>query len=337
MPQYIVQGGQRLRQTLSRASLGLAVAACALPTAAGAAEPGYPSRAVTIVVPSPPGGIIDASTRLVTGELARATGQPFVVENKGGGSGNVAYSQVARAEPDGYTLLASYSGFHVGNPLLTPTLPWRQQDLKPVALIASSTNVIVINPSVPALTLAELIAYLKANPGKLSYASQGYGSVAHIGTEIFKLRTGTQILHVPYRGSGPALQDVLANQVQLFVTTPPSIGGHVKQGKLRALAVTGKDRYAELPDVPTVDEAGLKDYALETWVAVFAPAATPDAVVETLTARIKSALDKPETRAAAQAAGFDAYYESPSVLAARVATENGNWSKAVREGGIKAE
>ncbi|CAM3930328.1 Bug family tripartite tricarboxylate transporter substrate binding protein [Bordetella muralis] len=321
----------------STAGLWLLMALSTLPLKATSAPLDYPNKAVTLIVPSPPGGIIDASTRLVAAELARAMAQPFVVENKGGGSGNVAYSQVARAAPDGYTLLASYSGFHVGNPLLMPNLPWSQNDLRPVALIATSTNVIAINPSVPAHTLAELISYLKAHPGELSYASQGYGSVAHIGTEILKQRTGTQILHIPYKGSGAALQDVLANQVQIIITTPPSISGHIKLEKLRALAVTGKTRYSELPDVPTTAQAGVPDYELETWVAVFAPAGTPDAIVEKLTTQMKLALEKPETRAAANAAGFEAHYEPPSVLARRVASEHDNWSKAVRESGIKAE
>lgn len=332
-------GGRKgLRSTLlGAASSALLVALSGLPIDAVQAATDYPNKPVTVVVPSPPGGIIDASTRLVTGVLAETLAQPFIVENRGGGSGNLAYSKVARSAPDGYTLLASYSGFHVGNPLLTPTLPWSQSDLKPVALIATSTNVITVHPSVPANTLAELISYAKTNPGQLSYASQGYGSVAHIGTEIFKLRTGTEILHIPYRGSGPALQDLLGNQVHMFVTTPPSVGGHIQLGKLRALAVTGETRYPELPDVPTTAEAGLDDYELETWVALFAPADTPDDIVEKLTTQVKLALENPETIAGARAAGFDARYESPAELSRRVSVEHDSWSKAVREGGIKAE
>ncbi|KAF1066099.1 tripartite tricarboxylate transporter substrate binding protein [Variovorax sp.] len=325
-----------LRPAILRACLALLVWPMAWHSGAASAAD-YPAKAVTVVVPAPPGGIIDASARLISTQLARALAQPFVIENKGGGSGNVAYAQVARSPADGYLLLASYSGYHIGNPLLTPRLPWSQKELEPVALIATAANVITVHPSVPARTLAELIAYLKAHPGALSYASQGNGSVSHIGTEIFKQQTGTQMLHVPYRGSGPALQDVLANQVQIFITTPPSVIGHIKAGKLRALAVTAKQRHPELPYVPTTAEAGLKGYELETWVALFAPAGTPRPIVEKLSAQVRQALEKPETRAAAEAAGFEAHYEPPEAVARRVAAESQAWGRAIRDGNIKAD
>lgn len=287
-----------LRPAILRACLALLVWPMAWhPGAASAAD--YPAKAVTVVVPAPPGGIIDASARLIGTQLARALAQPFVIENKG--SGNVAYAQVARSPADGYLLLASYSGYHIGNPLLTPRLPWSQKELEPVALIATAANVITVHSSVPARTLAELIAYLKAHPGALSYASQGNGSVSHIGTEIFKQQTGTQILHVPYRGSGPALQNVLANQVQIFITTPPSVIGHIKTGKLRALAVTAKQRRPELPDVPTTAEAGLKGYELETWVALFAPAGPTRPPIAALSDKVRADLAAVVTRIAAAA------------------------------------
>jgi tripartite-type tricarboxylate transporter receptor subunit TctC len=182
---------------------------------------------------------------------------------------------VARAPADGHTLLTSYSAYHVGNPSLTPKLPWAQKDFAPIALITVATNVIAAHPSVPASTLQEFIAYLKKNPGKLSYASQGNGSVSHIGTEMFKGRTGTSMVHIPYRGSGAAIADVLSGQVQVFMTTPPSVMQHVQSGKLKAFAVTGKARHPGLPNVPTTAEAGLKGFELESWVAIFAPAGTP--------------------------------------------------------------
>lgn len=316
---------------------GLLAALAAATSSPLAAINDFPVKPVTIVVPAPPGGIIDAAARLISDQLSRSIGQPFVVDNRGGGSGNVAYSHVARSPADGYTLLASYSGYHVGNPLLGVKVPWRHNDLQPVALIASATNVIVVNPSVPARTLGELIAYLKAYPGKLTYASQGNGSVSHIGTEIFKQITGTQILHVPYRGSGPALQDVLANQVQIFITTPTSVIGHIKAGKLRALAVTDKQRYPGLPDVPTTAEAGLRGYELETWVALFAPAGTPQSVVDSLSTQIRLALDKPEARASAKAAGFDPRYEPPAAVTQRVISESAIWGKVIKQVGIMAD
>jgi len=272
-------------QTLLRSTLaGFAALACSLALAQT-----YPSKPITLVVPNPPGGFVDASARILSDALAKVTSQSVVVDNRGGGSGNVAYAAVARANPDGYTLLNSYSAYHVGNPNLSPKLPWAQKDFAPVALITVATNVIAVHPSVPANNLKEFISYVKANPGKLSYASQGNGSLSHIGTEMFKMQTQTRMVHIPYRGSGPAIQDVLSGQVQVFITTPPSVMGHVQAGKLKGLAVAGKARHPGLPTVPTTAEAGLKGFELEAWIGIFAPAGTPTDVVNKLSSQIKAA------------------------------------------------
>jgi tripartite-type tricarboxylate transporter receptor subunit TctC len=219
---------------------GLALASLCLPLAVLAQA--FPSKPITLVVPNPPGGLVDTSARLVAEPLARVIGQSVVIDNKPGASGNLAYQNVARSAKDGHTLLVSYSGYHIANPILMDKLPWELKDLTPIGLITIATNVIAVHPSVPANNLKEFIAYAKQNPGKLNYASQGNGSVSHIGTEIFKLQTGVSMVHVPYKGSGQAIADVLAGQVQVFITTPPSVMGHVQSGKLRALAVTGKTR-----------------------------------------------------------------------------------------------
>ena len=229
----------------------------------------YPSKPITLVVPNPPGGLVDTSARLVSEPLSRVIGQSVVVDNKPGGSGNLAYATVARSAKDGYTVLVSYSGYHIANPILMDKLPWDIKDLTPVGLITVATNVIAVHPSVPANTLKEFITWAKQNPGKVNYASQGNGSVSHIGTEIFKQQTGIEMTHVPYKGSGQAIQDVLAGQVQVFITTPPSVMGHVQSGKLKALAVTGKTRHPQLPQVPTASEAGLSGFELESWVALY--------------------------------------------------------------------
>ena len=201
----------------------------------------FPDRPVVLVVPNRPGGLVDTSARLLSEPLTRVLGQAVIVDNKPGASGNTAYQFVAKAKPDGYTLLISYSGYHVGNPALMDKLPWDPiKDFSPIALLTVSTNVIAVHPSVPVNNLKEFIAYAKANPGKLNYASQGNGSVSHIGTEMFKQITGVDMVHVPYKGSGPAIQDVLAGQVQVFISTPPSVMQHVQSGKLKGLAVTGK-------------------------------------------------------------------------------------------------
>ena len=297
----------------------------------------FPSKPITFVVPNPPGGFVDASARLLGEPLSRVVGQPVVIDNKGGGSGNVAYGLVARAAPDGYTLLTSYSAYHVGNPALSPKLPWAQKDLAPVALITVATNVIAAHPSVPAGNLKEFIAYLKANPGKLSYASQGNGSLSHIGTEMFKMQTGTSMVHIPYRGSGPAIQDVLSGQVQVFITTPPSVMGHVQNGKLKGYAVAGKARHPGLPNVPTTAEAGLKGFELEAWVGIFAPAGTPQDVIAKLSTGIRQALELPETKTRAAAAGIDLRYQPPAELDALVKRETEFWAKTIKAAGITAD
>ncbi|MBG6074670.1 tripartite tricarboxylate transporter substrate binding protein [Polaromonas sp. CG_9.11] len=314
----------------------LAGAAAALLASAALAQ-GYPVRPITLVVPNPPGGFVDASARILSDSLAKVTSQAVVVDNRGGGSGNVAYQYVARANPDGYTLLNSYSAYHVGNPNLTPKLPWAQKDFVPVALITVATNVITVHPSVPAKNLGEFISYLKANPGKLSYASQGNGSLSHIGTEMFKLQTQTSMVHIPYRGSGPALQDVLSGQVQVFITTPPSVMGQVQVGKLRGLAVAGKARHPGMPAVPTTAEAGLKGFELEAWVGIFAPAATPADVVARLSEQIKAALELPETKTRADGAGVELRYLPPAALASLVKKETEFWARTITSANIQAE
>ena len=322
---------------LSRWLLRAAVAAAGTLLATAALAQAYPAKPITLVVPNPPGGFVDASARILSDSLAKAAAQPVVVDNKGGGSGNVAYGFVARATPDGYTLLNSYSAYHVGNPNLSPKLPWAQKDFVPVALITVATNVITVHPSVPANNLGEFIAYLKKNPGKLSYASQGNGSLSHIGTEMFKLQTGTSMVHIPYRGSGPALQDVLSGQVQVFITTPPSVMGQVQVGKLKGLAVAGKARHPGMPAVPTTSEAGLKGFELEAWVGIFAPAGTPPDVVSKLSGLIKSALELPETKTRADGAGVELRYLPPAALDALVKKDTEFWAKTIKAAGITAD
>ena len=321
---------------MQRRHLFAAAAACALLAPLAHAQ-GYPSKPVALIVPNPPGGLVDTSARIVADSLGKVLNQSIVVDNRGGGSGNVAYGFVARAPADGYTLLTSYSAYHVGNPSLSPRLPWAQKDFTPIALVTVATNVIAAHPSVPANNLQEFIAYLKKNPGRLSYASQGNGSVSHIGTEMFKTQTGTSMVHIPYKGSGDAIRDVLSGQVQVFMTTPPSVMGHVQQGKLKGFAVTGKTRHPGLPNVPTTAEAGLKGFELESWVAIFAPAGTPADVVEKLTTGIRQALDTPEAKTRATTAGIELRYQPPAALDAMVKTETEFWAKTIRESKITAD
>ncbi len=315
----------------------LAIGAAATLIGTLAAAQGYPGKPITLVVPNPPGGFVDASARILSDALAKVAGQPIVVDNRGGGSGNVAYQAVARANPDGYTLLNSYSAYHVGNPNLNARLPWSQKDFAPVALITVATNVITVNPAVPASTLPEFIQYLKRNPGKLSYASQGNGSLSHIGTEMFKQQTGTSMVHIPYRGSGPAVQDVMSGQVQVFITTPPSVMGQVQTGRLKALAVAAKTRHPAMPNVPTATQAGLDGFEIEAWVGIFAPAATPSDVIAKLSGQIKAALELPETRIRADGSGLELRYLPPGALGDLVAKDTAFWAQTIKSAGITAD
>ena len=317
-----------------RLALLALAAALAVPAAWAQAPSGRP---ISLVVPNPPGGLVDTSARLVGDSLAKVTGQTVVVENKPGASGNLAYQMVAYGARDGHTLLVSYSGYHIANPILMDKLPWSLKDLTPVGLVTVATNVIAVHPSVPANNLKEFIAYAKANPDKLNYASQGNGSVSHIGTEIFKLQTGAQMTHVPYKGSGQAIADVLAGQVQVFITTPPSVMQHVQAGKLKALAVTGKNRHPGMPQVPTVAEAGLSNFELESWVAIYAPAGTPAAVVQKLSAELKRAMELPETRQRADAAGIEVRYLPPADTTRLLERETADWAKAIKAANIRMD
>jgi tripartite-type tricarboxylate transporter receptor subunit TctC len=297
----------------------------------------FPDRPISLIVPNPPGGVVDTSARLVGEPLSQLLRQPIVIENKAGGSGNIAYQQVARGAKDGYSILVSYSGYHIANPILQDKLPWNVKDLTPIGLVTIATNVITVHPSIPANNLKELIAYAKANPGKLNYASQGNGSVSHIGTEIFKQQTSIDMVHVPYKGSGAAIQDVLAGQVQVFITTPPSVIGHIQTGKLKALAVTGKIRHPLMQNVPTVAEAGLLGFQLESWVALYVASGTPVVIIDKLSNNLKATLEQPDVKQRADAAGVELRYLPPHEMTKLLNQDISSWSKAIKSANIKLD
>jgi tripartite-type tricarboxylate transporter receptor subunit TctC len=332
-PRFMRQLARCVTGITAGITTGLALLLC---TSAALADT-FPQKPVTLVVPNPPGGVVDTSARLLSEPLAKLLGQPVVIENKGGASGNIAMQQVALAAKDGHTLLISYSAYHVGNPAMFAKLPWAQKDFVPVALLTAATNVITAHPSVPANNLKEFISYAKANPGKLNFASQGNGSLSHVGTALLEQTTGIDMVHVPYKGSGPAIQDVLGGQVQVFMTTPPSVLQHVQAGKLKAYAVTGKTRHPGLPAVPTTAEAGLPGFELEAWVALFAPAGTPAAVVQLLTDKVKAALATPEAKAVADRTGIEIRYLGPDALAALVQRETAYWAQVIKAKDIRAD
>jgi tripartite-type tricarboxylate transporter receptor subunit TctC len=318
-----------------RAFFLLSLAACA---GLATAQAAYPAKPVTLVVGVPPGGILDTVARMIVPSMSQTLGQQVIVENKAGASGNIAATAVARAAPDGYTLLVGYSMFHVGNPSMFSNLSWDPvRDFAPVGMLVVSPHVLAVHPSVPAKTLREFVDYVRVNPGKVDYATSGSGSVPHVGVELFKQQNKLFIVHVPYRGGGLAMLDVVAGNVQMTVATPPTLLGFVQSGKLRALAVAAKKRLSQLPDVPTSAEAGFPGFELEAWVALFAPKGTPPAVVEKLSAAAKLAMESPAVRKSAESAGLEVRYMTPPQLDTVVRSDIQYWSKVIRSRNIRIE
>lgn len=302
------------------------------------ADDAYPARPVTLVVSAAPGGTTDLAARMISEPLAKALGQPVVVENRPGGAGGIAAQLVQRAKPDGYTLLIQYSGFHVITPLLMKNLSWDPvKDFAPVANILSAPQVLVVRPSLPVKSLQELVAYAKANPGKLNYASSGNGSLQHVSTELLNQMAGISITHVPYKGTGPAMTDLLGGSVDLTITTPPPLIPHIQAGKLRPLVVTSKERLPTLKDVPAAPEAGYKDLDVSSWFAMYAPAGTPKPVVDKLTGEIEKIMKTDAFRKKAEELGAEAKYMNPQQLGQYQRTELTRWGKVIKAADIQAE
>ena len=301
------------------------------------AQSAYPSKTVTMVVPTAAGGTTDLSARMLAQALGPVLGQTVVVDNKGGGNGNIAASIVKRAEADGYTLLMQYSGYHVISPHITKQKQWDQGDFQPVANVISAPQIIVVRADLPVKTLPELIAYAKANPGKLNYASSGNGSLQHVTGAMLEQQGAIKMVHVPYKGTGPALQDLLGGQVDLTFGTAPPFMPHIASGKLRVLAVTGKQRLPSLPDVPTTAEAGYPKVDATSWFAVFAPAGVSKAVVDKLTADIRTVVQSPTFQQKAQEQGATADYQTSAQLGDKVRADLANWATVVKTSKIEAE
>ncbi|MFN9774178.1 MAG: Bug family tripartite tricarboxylate transporter substrate binding protein [Burkholderiales bacterium] len=322
------------RQTLR----ALAAAAAAGLAGPARAQAKYPDRPVTLVVPSAPGGTTDFTARLIAEPLSKALGQPVVVDNKPGASGNIGNQFVAKAKPDGHTLLVAYSGYQVGNPHLFAKAGWDPiRDFAPVAMVTRAPQLVTVRGDLPANTIQELVAFAKANPGKLNYASSGNGSIQHIAGELFKQLTGTFITHIPYRGAGPAVQDLMGGQVDLFITTPASVVQQIKAGRLKGLAVTGPARLSALPQVPTAAEAGLKGFALDSWFALYAPAGTSADIVQVLNTEVGRIIAAPETRRKAEESGTAVEQMSPAQLGEYTRKELEEWGRVIRTAKITAD
>ena len=311
--------------------------AAAAITAAPAAHADYPERPVTLVVPWAPGGSTDILARTIAEQLTRTLGQPFVVDNKPGASGNIGSNLVAKAKPDGHTLLVGSMSTHAMNPALIPDMPFRGvDDFTPIALIANVVNTMVVNAAVPARNVAELIAWAKAHPGKLAYASAGAGSTNHLSAVLFEKAAGIAMLHVPYKGGAPAVQDTVAGQVQLFFSAGTQTLPHVKAGRLKLLAVTEAARSGLLPDVPTVGET-LPGYELAVWYGAFAPAGLPGALTAKLNAEINRAMALPAVRSRMEAMGVDVVQATPQQFATVLRRDAERYGRVIRDLGVKGE
>ncbi|MCA3312488.1 MAG: tripartite tricarboxylate transporter substrate binding protein [Roseomonas sp.] len=314
-----------------------AIAGALLPFAAGAQAPEWPSRPVRFIVPYPPGGPTDIMGRIVAQAVQGPLGQPFVVENRAGANGLIGSEQAARAAPDGGTFLVNASA-HVIVPHLTPNMPIDVlADFAPVTNIAAVPLWLVVNPALPVRSVADFIAYARANPGRISYASSSSGGATHLAGELFKQLTGTDMVHVPYRGSGPAVQDLIAGNVQAMFDSVPSSAASTRDGRLRALAVTTRHRIAAFPDLPTIAEAGVPGYEISTWYGIWAPARTPPAIVNRLQQAVAAAARNPETRARFDALGAEPVADSPEDYARFVRAEYDRWGKLVRDARIKMD
>ena len=316
------------------ASLGVAVMLLNV-TGMSLAQGKFPEKAITLVVPSAPGGTTDFVARLVSDQLAQALGQPVIIDNKAGAAGNIGNQAVARAKPDGHTLLVGYSGYQVGNPHLFKKAGWDPiKDFEPVAMMARAPQLVVMRAGLPFKTMQELVAYAKANPGKLNFASSGAGSIQHIAGEMLQQQTGTSMTHVPYKGAGPAVQDLLGGNVDIFITTPASVVAQVKADKLKALGVTGSARLSSLPDVPTVTEAGFPQFKLDSWFALYAPAGTPADIVQTLNRAIGKILSQPEVQKKATESGTTVELMTPAQLGTYTRNELEFWGKVIKTANV---
>ena len=297
----------------------------------------FPSRPLRIIVPAAPGGTTDIASRLLADKMAAELGQNVVVENRAGAAGIIGVLAFLAAAPDGYTLMMGNIGPNAINYALYKSLPYKPEDMTPITSVISNPNVLVVNPAVPAKSVAELVALAKASPGKLSFASSGRGQSVHMSGELFRFKTGIDIAHVPYKGTGPALIDVLAGQVNMIFSSLPSTMGYIRSGRLRALAVTGRQRAPELPDVPTMVESGYRDFEVTGWFGLFSSAKTPRTAIDRIYRAAKNVLALPEIRARFAELGGTAGGEPPEQFRNYVMAEKQKWAQVAAAAKILPE
>src|SRR5438309_110488 len=315
----------------------LALLLAAAPALAWAQD--YPGKPVRMVVGFPPGGGTDVVARILAPKLSELLGQPLVIENRPGATGTAAAAMVAKATPDGYTIMMGHVSVNAIAPSLFANLPYDvDRDFAPIALAAAVPHLVVVHPSLPVATLKDLVAYLKAQPGKLTFPSAGNGSMPHLAGEVFQSLAGVKLVHVPYKGSGQSMQDLLGGQYLVAFDTMPASAPHVRSGKLRAVAVSTAQRVPSFPEVPTAEEAGVPGYVVITWYGAFAPAGTPGAIVHRLHAEMVKAMQTPEVRAKLDGIGADGTVSrSPEEFAALVRADTARYAKIVKDIGLRID
>jgi len=324
------------RRTFIRTALLAGLAA--LFAAPALAQDRWPSKPITYIVPFPPGGTTDVLARIIGQKLGAALGTTIVVENKPGAGGNVGSEVVAKAAPDGYTILGGTISSHAINVSLYPKLPYDPvTSFQPITLIGTNPNILVVNASSPYKSVQDITAALKAKPGSLSYASAGNGTSQHLSAELYKYLAGVDMVHIPYKGSGPAIQDVIGGQVPMMFDTSVVAGPHIEGGRLRALAVTSSKRASAFPNVPTMAESGVPGYDVVSWQAIFAPAGTPKPIVDRLHAEVAKILKEPDMQERLAKLGLDPSGITPAELVAFQKAEIDKWAKVVKAANIKID
>lgn len=329
-----------LEKSLARRALLAGMAAAAVMGMTGPVlAQDYPNKVIKLVVPYPPGGATDVIGRVMAQKLSVALGQQVIVDNRAGAAGSIGAAAVAAAPADGYTLLMGAMTSHSISAALNPKVATFDMDksFAPVAIVGTVPLVFVVNPSIKASTLAEFIALAKSRPAPLSFASAGNGSPQHLAGEMFQRAAGVQMLHVPYKGSGPAMTDLMGGQVDSMIETAPAAQSHIKAGKLRAIAAASAQRIATLPEVPTATEAGLKGFEVSSMFGIAAPAGTPAAIVTRLNDALKSILTLPDVKESLLAQGVIATYSTPQEAAVALRNESAKWTKVIRDGNIKPD
>ena len=316
----------------------MALAANALVAGPALAQDSFPTRAITVIVPFPAGGTTDIVARLAGQALSQELGQPVVIDNRPGAGGNIGSQTVARAAADGYTLVMGTVGTHAINPALYKKMPYDHlKDFAPISRVANVPNLLVANPSQPYRTVKELIAYAKANPDKLTFASSGNGTSIHLAGELFKSLTGVQMQHVPYKGSAPALADLMAGQTNIMFDNLPSSIAFVRAGKLRPIAITTLKRSPELPDVPTIAESGVPGFDASSWFGLLAPAGTPPAVIKRIDDALLKVMETTDLKKKIMEQGGEPVGETPDKFAAFIRTETVKWAKVVKDSGASVD